>query len=487
MEKNKPLIWLCVGFLSLQITFAQDTKRYLVYFKDKANNPYSLQEPQKFLSERALQRRQKQQIALTQRDLPVNPSYVQSLQNQVVRLWYTSKWLNAAMVETDEASLEKLKKLNFLKPEITLLTPRKAPNPKTTATNEQAHKAENPAKSLAINDISDYGNAANQIKMLEADQMHQKGFRGQGMWIAVFDSGFENAPKQPYFQHLYENNRILGTYNFVENIANVYHVGSHGLQVLSTIAAYQKGKIIGTAPEASFFLCRTEDTSSEYRVEEVNWLIAAEKVDSLGIDVINSSLGYNTFNDASMDYTPTTLDGNTALVTKAADWAAATGILVVNSAGNEGNDDWKYISTPADADSILTVGATDRMGRYIGFSSIGLENAQKLKPNVATQGSMVLVGLTNGSTGLNSGTSFSSPLIAGFVSSFWQAFPQLSSQEIIKIIQESANQAHKPDNMLGYGIPNFTKAYALAQAKSKEKSSPHPPIKKEKPKVKPEN
>ncbi len=487
MEKNKLLICLFVGFLSLQIAFAQDTKRYLVYFKDKANTPYSLQEPKKFLSERALQRRQKQQIALTQRDLPVNPTYVQNLKNQVVRLWYTSKWLNAAMVETDEAGLEKLKKLNFLKPEITLLTPRKSPNPKVTATNEQAHKSENPTKSLDINDISDYGNAANQVKMLEADQMHQKGFRGQGMWIAVFDSGFENAPKQPYFQHLFENNRILGTYNFVENIPNVYHVGSHGLQVLSTIAAYQKGKIIGTAPEASFFLCRTEDTSSEYRVEEVNWLIAAEKVDSLGIDVINSSLGYNTFNDSSMDYTPTTLDGNTALVTKAADWAAATGILVVNSAGNEGNEDWKYISTPADADSILTVGATDRMGRYVGFSSIGLENAPKLKPNVATQGSMVLVGLTNGSIGLNSGTSFSSPLIAGFASSFWQAFPQLSSQEIIKIIQESASQATKPDNMLGYGIPNFTKAYALAQAKIKEKSNSKPPIKQEKPKVKPEN
>ncbi|MCU0444614.1 MAG: S8 family serine peptidase [Microscillaceae bacterium] len=485
MEKTKYLIGFLLAFLCLQMAWAQDAKRYLVYFKDKINTPYTLREPQKFLSARALQRRQKQNISLNSRDLPVNPQYVQNLRNQGFKIWYTSKWLNAAMLETDEVGLAKLQKLNFIKSDITLLTPRKSPSPKV-ATNEQATKTENPVKTLDIKDISDYGNAANQIRMLGADLMHQQGFRGQGMWIAVFDSGFENAPKQPYLQHLFENNRILGTYNFVENTPNVYQVGTHGLQVLSTIAAYQKGKIIGTAPEAHFFLCRTEDTSSEYRVEEVNWLVAAEKMDSLGIDVINSSLGYNTFNDASMDYTHQTLDGNTALVTRAADWAAATGILVVNSAGNEGNDDWKYLSTPADADSILTVGATDRQGRYVGFSSLGLEQVTRIKPDIAAQGSMVLVGMSNGNTGLNSGTSFSSPLIAGFVSSFWQAFPQLSSQELIQIIRQSASQAQNPDNRLGYGVPSFERAYQIAQTKIKQKSLENndSPAKKDKGKVK---
>ncbi|NJL11559.1 MAG: S8 family serine peptidase [Microscillaceae bacterium] len=362
------------------------TKRYFVSFKDKTGTAYSLNKPEDFLSPRAIERRQRYQIPVLERDLPVSATYLKALQSQGATVWYASKWMNGALIEADSLTLLKVQALDFVKPEALLVYP-KASQPLKNVGIRPSPKPLARFNPLLIEKAEDYGKARNQTEMIGADEMHKAGYRGQGMLIAVFDAGFLNADKLSFFQHLFKHGQILGTYDFVEGDEGVYETGDHGTKVLSTIAAYKKGEMIGTAPEAFFFLFRTEDTRTEYRVEEVNWLIAAEKADSAGVDVINSSLGYTTFDDAKMDYSYQTLNGKTSFITLAAELAAQTGMLVVNSAGNEGSGDWRYVGTPADAPSILSVGAVDSQGGYAYFSSVGPTADGRIKPNVSARGS----------------------------------------------------------------------------------------------------
>jgi subtilisin family serine protease len=448
-----------------QFIFAQE-KKYLLYLKDKKDNGYNIKNPESFLTQKALERRKKQNISIEEQDLPVSNLYIENIKRTGAKIWYTSRWLNAIMVEADDKTLENIKKLNFILPNITYLSPAKF-------SYKEAEKFESiPLKplqnSLEIKSDEDYGISINQIKMIGANKMHADGHRGKNMVIAVFDSGFLNANKIEPLSHLFKNQQILGTFDFVLNKKDVYTGGEHGLNVLSTIASFDKD-LIGTAPEAHFYLFRTEDANSEYRVEEFNWLVAAEKADSLGVDVINSSLGYNDFNDNTMNYTHKNLDGKTSICSKAATIAAKKGILVVSSAGNEGNDDWQKISMPADADLILTVGAVNEDGDYASFSSLGPTADNRQKPNVMAQGAPSVVASSSGKIKRNSGTSFSSPIIAGFAASFWGAFPKLKNQEVIEILEKSASQSQNPDNKLGYGIPNYEKAKKLAQEKLKSK------------------
>ncbi len=466
---NKKLFVTLLLMLLFGLGYAQeDVKRYFVYLKDKKDSPYSISKPEQFLTKRAIERRNKQAIKITSHDLPVNPEYISKIKETGAKVWYTSKWFNALLIESNETTLAKVKALPFVKPEIEMLHPKAAeisPKPESTAFSFALEAAQ----PLSIEEESDYGRALNQIKMIGAEEMHKAGYRGQGMVIAIFDSGFLNAHQLSYFKHLFAYQRILGTYNFVDNHEYVYGTGDHGTKVLSTIAAYKKGEIIGSAPEASFYLFRTEDASTEFKVEEVNWLMAAEKADSLGVDVINSSLGYTTFDDSTMNYTFESLDGNTALITRAADFAAQKGILVVNSAGNEGGNEWQYVGTPADADSILSVGAVNSAGKYAYFSSKGYTADKRIKPNLSAQGLSTAVVAPNDRVSTSSGTSFSSPLMAGFVTSFWQAHPSLSNMEVIKCLQVTASQAEKPDSLLGYGIPSYAKAHALVQPEKEQK------------------
>ncbi len=470
-NKGIPTLGIILLFLISSAVQAQKNNRYLIYLKDKANTPYTLDHPEAFLSPRAIERRKKQGIPFKTSDLPVDSSYIQRVSELGIKVWYASKWMNALVVETDDATLAKLEASDFVIPESTLLSDKKPRLREGSFGGEILLHSTSPnpeSKPLEIEE-KDYGPSFNQMKMIGADEMHRQGYRGQGMIIAVFDSGFRNADQVTYFKHIFEDNRLLGTYDFVENDPEVFDQGGHGFGVLSTIAAYEKGSIIGTAPEASFFLFRTEDASSEYRVEEANWLIAAEKADSAGVDVINSSLGYNTFDNYGMDYSYQDLDGKTAIITKAADWAASTGMLVVTSAGNEGGDPWRYISAPADADSVLTIGAVAPDGRYIYFSSKGPTVDGRIKPDVCAQGAGTVVGSPNNRLSTTNGTSFSSPLVAGLVASFWKAHPELSNMEVIEIIRASGDQAKKPDTLVGYGIVNFIRAHEIAN-KRKEKS-----------------
>lgn len=457
--------------------FAQNDRKYLVLLKDKANSPYSIQNPSKFLSERAILRRLNQNIDITQHDLPVNPAYVAAIRETGAKVWYTSRWLNAVMVETDEATLETVKKLKCVKGlEDRHLTSARISNEKGTSTKSikrlfGRHRYGKQVTTPDVNETLQYGSSLDQVAMLDADKMHQQGFRGEGMMVSIMDGGFSEADKFSYLSSLFSENRLVGTYDFVKNDPHVFGYDNHGTRVLSTMAAYQPGKFIGTAFKASYLLLRTEDVTSEYRIEEANWLFAAEYADSVGTDVISTSLGYSTFDDPTMDYTRADLNGDKALITRAADWAAAAGILVVTSAGNEGGHGWKYVTVPADGDSVMAVGSVDKNQVLSYFSSRGPTADKRIKPDVVAQGTGTVVALSsNGNDVITSnGTSFSAPVLAGMATGFWQANRTLTNMEVIDLLRRSASQAFQPDSLLGYGIPHFTKAMELALGKKLKK------------------
>ena len=463
-------LWL--GSLAAQNTNAGNSRKHFIYFKDKENTPYTTTDPGKFLSARALERRQKQGISLTNRDLPVNPNNVKILKARGASVLYTSKWLNAAVVNCDSVVLRQLLQLPFVKSGQTLS--RKITNQNNKAPGAPKQTLNNPAL-RTTNDRAVYGKAFNQANMIGAIDLHTAGFRGENMNVAIFDGGFPGVDGISAFSHLFSDNRIKATYDFVGKDTYVFERDNHGTNVLSTMAAYEPGTMVGTAYRANYYLFITEDSGSEHHIEEVNWLLAAEFADSAGVDVINSSLGYNDFDAPSVDYTYQDMNGRNAIITKAADIAASTGILVVNSAGNEGNKPWRYISAPADGDSVLTVGAVDSLGRLASFSSVGPTFDGRLKPNLVAQGVYATILSRSGVVGRANGTSFSSPILAGMAACFWQSNPELTNMDVIRLLQASASKADNPDNMFGFGIPNGYKAYEVAREESdKTKLFPNP-------------
>lgn len=451
--KKLSLIFL---FLTSFNSFSQ--YKYLVLFKDKANSPYSISRPKEFLSDRSIKRREKQGIKITERDLPPNTNYISEISKIGAKVIYKSRWLNGVLIETTATNLAKILNLSFVKG---LEGKGDIRNARISIDNQQLQ----PKEKFEKLDITDNGRSQNQLAMLGADVMHQKGFKGEGMLIGVFDSGFFNANNLSYFKPLFDEKRIIKTYDYVAGETNVYNDDTHGTSVLGCIGAFEDNKIVGTAPKASFVLFRTEDVASETRIEEANWLFAAEAADSIGVDVINSSLGYTEFDNVAQNYIyKNDLNGDKPLITRAADWAAQAGILVCNSAGNEGSSAWKYIGAPADADSIIAVGAVSATKAVMSFSSFGPSADGRIKPELAAQGGGTTVGFTqSGFAQVSNGTSFSSPLMAGFAASFWGAFPELSNMKIREILIRSASQYDKPDDRLGYGIPNFEKAFEIAE------------------------
>ena len=456
---------LLVSFLKVQAQTTTPEQKRLIYFTDKANTPYSLQQPQAYLSARSLERRQRQSIALQTRDLPVNPAYVAGLKEKGVKVWYTSRWFNAAVVQCSDEKVAELEALSYVKSSRTLnRLPGASQNTLTSGYTETQ------VSYASLPESADYGRAFHQANMLGTVDLHNAGFRGAGMTIAVLDAGFPGVNTIPAFSHLFQVNRIKGTFDFVLKQENVYNANSHGTAVLSTMAAFEPGKMIGTAYEANYLLLRTEDAATEHNIEEINWLLAAEYADSAGADVINSSLGYNVFDSPSTSYTYADMDGNTSLVAKAADIAAAVGILVVTSAGNEGTSSWKYISSPADADSVLAVGAVDSLGAKASFSSFGPTADAQIKPDVVALGQQAYVLTASGNLAKSNGTSFSGPIVAGFAASLWQANPTKTNYEIIRLLRQSGSQAANPDNIIGYGIPSYSRTLtAVAKFTPKDK------------------
>lgn len=431
---------------------AQLPAKYLITFKDKTNSPYSISKPLEFLSQRSINRRQKQNITLKIRDLPVNPAYISEIKKTGAEIWFTSRWMNAALIQTSDANLQTILKLPFVK----------GLEVNGTVDDPLSRSGRKKAKFEALDNKSlNYGLSKIQNEMIGVNIMHDLGFKGEGMMIAVLDAGFNNTDKIAAFKPLFDENRIVGTYDFVKKEKSVYEDDAHGTEVLSCMGAFLEGNMVGTAPKASYLLLRSEEASSEYIIEEANWLFAAEYADSVGVDLINSSLGYTTFDDVKTNHTYAQLDGNTTIAARAADWAAGVGIVCVISAGNEGNDSWKYEGTPADADSVLAVGAVDANKLYVKFSSQGIPNDKRIKPDVVAMGQSTAIISPNGNVTTGSGTSFSSPILCGMVAGYWQANPTLTAMQIMENVRKSGSQAVKPDKVLGYGIPNLFKVLAI--------------------------
>jgi hypothetical protein len=304
-----------------------------------------------------------------------------------------------------------------------------------------------------------YGYSYHQIQMLGGVNLHNKGFHGEGMLIAILDAGFSQANLMTVFDSARANNQILATWNFVNGTNNVYGFAGHGSYTFSIIGANWDNVMIGTAPKANYLLLITEDISSENLIEEYNWAAGAEYADSAGADVISCSLGYSEFDDPTMNHTYADMNGHTTPCAKAANLAASRGIVVVNSAGNEGGSSWQYITTPADADSIISVGAVDSSGVYAHFSSTGPSSDGDVKPTVAAIGQGTYVADINNTGAFpGNGTSFSCPLIAGMTACLWQCNPDATYNQVIQAIKQSASQYSKPYSLLGYGIPDFNSA-----------------------------
>ncbi|MEJ0054391.1 MAG: S8 family peptidase [Bacteroidota bacterium] len=418
------------------------SNRYVVFFKDKNNTPYSLSNPEAFLSTKSINRRDHSRIAVTEDDLPVNPSYVSQVKAAGAKTFFRSKWMNAVLVEASPAviavivNLPIVSKIQFVAPGTKLIGGR--------------------TKELKIRNSADSPAATRtQLEMLGLDSMHSEGYYGEGITVSVFDSGFPGVNVAQAFQPIFTENRLKMTTDFVANSGNVYQYNQHGTEVFSIIAAQLTNAFEGGAFKASYILFVTEDVSSEYKIEEYNWLFAAEKADSAGTDVIQSSLGYNTFDDASMNYTVANLDGKTAVISKAAAFARDRGIIVVVSAGNEGNNQWHFITPPADVEGVIATGSVNSSLVKSNFSSVGPTADGRTKPDVVALGQGTATILANGSVGSDTGTSLAAPLVTSLVTGLLQAYPQLTPAEIIQAIKLSASKGNSPGPMIGYGIPNY--------------------------------
>ncbi|WP_207492885.1 S8 family peptidase [Aridibaculum aurantiacum] len=452
---------ICV-FLLVELN-AQYPK-HIIQLRDKGSNTFSLANPNAFLSARAIERRNRYNIAIDSFDLPLTQRYLDSIRlSGNVTILSTSKWLNQVLVQTtDQAALQKISKLPFVVSSQGVGF-RNAAEPSGKIETEVSNirqRNRNTAARTAANAL-DYGNSYNQIHIHEGEYLHNKGFTGSNMHIAVLDAGFYRYKSVTAFDSIRLNGQVLGEKDFVAFDNSVNEDDTHGMYCLSIMAANWPGRMVGTAPKASYWLIRTENVFYELPIEEHNWVAGAEFADSAGADMISSSLGYYDFDNPAFDHTYADFYRNATMVSRGATMAAKKGMIVMNSAGNEGNRAWKYMGFPADADSVCAVGAIDTLGNIAGFSSYGYPG--KVKPNIVSVGwNTVIAGLGNQPVTGN-GTSYANPNAAGLVACLWQAFPMFNNMKILDAVYRSSDRYNNPDDRYGYGIPNFRKAYEMLE------------------------
>lgn len=439
---------------------------YWVYFTDKHNNGYQVSDPGAFLSDRSVDRRAWQGLSIDETDEPVTASYVDEIRSMGIRVRHVSRWLNgAALTGINDSVFQQVLQKPF--------TDTLAWEP---AAGERYHPPF-PSGSRFLPPLQnppeyDYGVAREQVTQLDMDFLHREGYTGRGVWIGVLDAAYRNVDNLPSFEPMIAGNRLLGTKNFV-NDSSVFRMTSrHGMYVLSIIGAEWDGNMVGTAPHASYFLCATEDIFRETRIEEIAWIEAAEYLDSLGFDVLNTSLGYSDFNGTEFDYTYEDMDGKSTFISRAASMCASKGIIASVSAGNEGNSKWYRITAPSDATDVLAVGAVDSTGRVAYFSSRGPSYDSRIKPDVSAMGRYTGIQHGSGVPARGNGTSFSAPLIAGAAASLWQAYPEVPARELITRIRESGDRLENPDATFGYGIPSFKNAFWLISGNGTASADP---------------
>lgn len=441
--------------ISITATAQQDA---WIYLTDKPNVASSLASPISILTQKAIDRKQHHNIAIDERDVPVNEAYISDLKTQTgITVMAKSKWFNSVHVRGTEADINALDALTYVD-SIDFAD-------KSLNSGSREFHAQDKYDNFEQQVVFTYGNTQNQVEMINADNLHVDDFTGEGITIAVMDSGFPNVNTIGAFQRLRDNGDLLDGYDFVTRNTDVYAntASSHGTRVLSDMAGYIQDQFVGTAPDASYYLFLTEDVSSENPVEESYWVEAAERADSLGVDMINTSLGYRVFDNSNYDYTPADMNGQVAFISKGASIAVEKGILVVVSAGNAGATTWQTVGAPADSPDVLSVGAVDANGNYVAFSSQGgTAQVGYQKPDVVARGGASYVVDQNNNITQNNGTSFSSPILCGGIASLWQAIPDASPTEVMDYVRQSASQYTTPEDLLGYGIPDLDLAKNIA-------------------------
>lgn len=453
LNMNKNILWLCLCLLTSGLIAqkpTQDTEKYWVFFTDKGADKQYVQSD--LLSQRALDRRAKHGVAVNQSDWPVNPEYVSQVAGIVSDTRHRSRWFNSVSAWMTPAQLSEVLSLPFVK-EV-----------------KPIHKVFRDMDAPQVQTKAGYfsGITRAQLEIIGLDKLHQNGYNGNGIWIAVMDNGFREVDENPVFSHLFEDGRIVSTWDFVNNETNVYDQGGHGSWVLSILAGHYEPtndslNYYGSAPGASYILCHTEDDGDETSQEEDNWVAAMEYADSLGADIFSTSLGYREMN-SGVTYSYVDMDGNTTIITRGADIAASKGILVVNSAGNAGGN---KITAPADGDSVLAIGAVDAFGVLAGFSSQGPSADRRLKPDLCGMGSgnAFVSGINGASGGPNysngGGTSFSCPTISGLAASLMQSNPSVKNMELFDILLRASDRYENPDTFYGHGIPSGPLAFEL--------------------------
>lgn len=431
--------------------------KYWVVLKDKKGTPWCTCRPQEFLSARALMRRAKSGIPVTEEDLPLSPAYLRGIQTAGATLHGFSKWLNAVSVVADSATVVNLRALPFVQEVQYLGKNLSWRNPRNRPEKRRGSWANIPSAGA---DAPFWGYASQQNALLGVPVLHLAGHRGAGIQVVVMDGGFTNVDTMPFFDSLALQGRLFTGYDFVERDRAVFESAYHGTSVLSVMGGHLPGYFVGTAPDATYFLLKTEDTGGEFPIEEANWIAGAEWADSLGADIINASLGYTSFNDPALSHRYSQLDGRTAIGSRGATIAAAKGMIIFNSAGNEGDGPWRYIGVPADAPNVIAVGAVTPERARAAFSSVGPTADGRIKPDLVAPGDdIVTAGYSGTNLGTSSGTSLAAPMLAGAVASLWSAFPDKSASEILSAVFESADHYTTPDNDRGYGLPDVTAAW----------------------------
>jgi len=439
--------------------------RQVIQLKNKLLNGFSISNPSQFLSARALQRRTRYGIAVDTTDLPITQRYLDSIRSVPnVQVLSLSRWLNQVLIRTtDINALSRINSFPFVQSSAAI-----APVPPGVHTNANKFTEtitttdEEPNRTQQITaDTLNYGNSYAQVHIHEGEFLHNKNLMGQGMVIAVLDGGFRAYLTNTAFDSVRLQGRILGVRDFVAFDGSVNEDHPHGMQCLSIICANWPGRMVGSAPRAAFWLLRTEDVATEYPVEEFNYVVGAEFADSAGADMISCSLGYSTFDETQFNHTYSQVNGNTATATLGADLAAKKGMLLTNSAGNEGGSSWQYITIPSDGDSVVCVGAVNTAGTIAGFSSRGIPTDPRIKPNVVSVGLGTVIAGSNNQPAFGNGTSFSNPNLNGLIACLWQAFPAFNNKKIMDAVYQSSDRFTNPDKTYGYGIPNFKKAYRI--------------------------
>ena len=449
--------------------------RHIIELTDKNGSNYSFNNPSAYLSAKAIARRTRYNISVDSTDFPVSKVYLDSLAKVPnITILNASRWLNQVLIQTTDAgALLKIQSFPFVKkssPVASRSLLAQAPLEKFNEVITEITSGSTSGQNINEN-FFNYGNAFGQIHIHEGEFLHDNGFRGEGMTVAILDGGFKVYLTNPFFDSVRLKNKVLGSWDFVNNEASVNEDHQHGMYCFSIMAANRPGILVGTAPNANYYLFRTEDVATEYPVEEQNWAVAAETADSLGVDLITSSLGYSEFDDPSLNHTYADMNGRNTMITRAADMAVKKGMIVTNSVGNSGASPWKYLIAPADGDSVLAVGAVNVNGDIASCSSFGPSSDGRVKPDIASVGWRTVLSNTSGNATFGSGTSFSNPNIAGLIVCLWQAFPEFRNMEILDAVKKSSSRYTNPDDRIGYGLPNMKAAYAYLEKEKQIKQA----------------